>query len=104
MEGTKCRMQCLLQSLAWSGGSDEAGSFPLPDCMHSVSRTVSRPQVGLRSWAPRPAGDPTFLGPFASRTVSGNLLQQNSFTVEKGRGCSGQFVDVGIEFVCLFFL
>lgn len=45
-----------------------------------------------------------FLGPFASRTVSGNLLQQNSFTVEKGRGCSGQFVDVGIEFVCLFFL
>lgn len=51
MEGTKCRMQCLLQSVAWSGGSDEAGSFPLPDCIPSLALSAAHRSVsaaGLR--------------------------------------------------------
>ena len=36
--------------------------------------------------------------------VMDNLLLQDSFPVEKDLSSSGQFVDVGIKFVCLFFL
>ena len=36
--------------------------------------------------------------------VMDNLLLQDSFPVEKDLSFSGQFVDVGIKFVYLFFL